>query len=81
MSKNKQEEEAQVQTTETHTSTAVPPAKGGDVITLTADTREQLQEDSLKYLADNPGAYALGATGYCAEIGKYTIKIKTKEEK
>ena len=57
------------------------PAKGGDVITLTADTREQLQEESLKYLADNPGAYALGAAGYCVEIGKYTIKIKTKEEK
>ena len=55
------------------------PAKGG-IITLTADTREQLQEDSLKYLADNPGSYALGAAGYCAEIGKYTIKIKTKEE-
>ena len=55
------------------------PAKGG-IITLTADTREQLQEDSLKYLADNPGAYALGAAGYCAEIGKYTQKIKTKEE-
>ena len=56
------------------------PAKGG-IITLTADTREQLQEDSLKYLAENPGAYALGAAGYCAEIGKYTQKIKTKEEK
>ena len=55
------------------------PAKGG-TITLTADTREQLQEDSLKYLADNPGAYALGAAGFCAEIGKYTLKIKTKEE-
>ena len=64
------EEQAQTQT----------PAKGVDVITLTADTREQLQEDSLKYLADNPGAYALGAAGYCAEIGKYTLKIKTKEE-
>lgn len=55
------------------------PAKGG-IITLTADTREQLQEDSLNYLAENPGAYALGATGYCAEIGKYTQKLKTKEE-
>ena len=55
------------------------PAKGG-LITLTADTREQLQEDSLKYLADNPGYYALGAAGYCAEIGQYTLKIKTKEE-
>ena len=55
------------------------PAKGG-IITLTADTREQLQEDSLKYLADNPCSYALGAAGYCAEIGKYTLKIKTKEE-
>ena len=78
MSKNKEtvpsgspaEEQAQTQA----------PAKGGDVITLTADTREQLQEDSLKYLAENPGSYALGAAGYCAEIGQYTLKIKTKEE-
>lgn len=75
MSKNKTVADGSPVSTETQQA----PAKGG-IITLTADTREQLQEDSLKYLADNPGSYALGATGYCAEIGKYTQKIKIKEE-
>ena len=49
MSKNKTVADGSPVSTETQQA----PAKGGDVITLTADTREQLQEDSLKYLADN----------------------------
>lgn len=56
------------------------PEKGSDITTLSADTREQLQEDALKYLADNPGSYPLGAAGYNAEIGKHTLKIKNKEK-
>ena len=75
----KKNEEAIAEQNVQQPETQQEPAKGG-IITLTADTREQLQEDSLKYLADNPGSYALGAAGYCAEIGQYTLKIKTKEK-
>lgn len=49
------------------------------IVTLTAKTREQLQDDAIQLIAAVGNAYA-GAAGYNAELGLYTITIKQKEE-
>ena len=51
-------------------------------VTLTAKTREELQEKTLALIASASGnAYAAGAAGYDASIDAYIIIIKTKEDK
>ena len=51
------------------------------IVTLTAQTREQLHEDALALIEAAEGnAYALGAAGFNPENGLFTITIKKKEE-
>ena len=49
-------------------------------VTLTAKTREQLQEDALQLIDAAKGKAYAGAAGYNAEIGLFTLTIQLKEE-
>lgn len=67
-------------TAENHTSTPLAELKEKGIVTLTAKTREQLQDDALQLIESAEGkAYADGAAGYDAICSAYKITIKLKE--
>ena len=58
----------------------VKPSSEG-IVTLTAMTREQLNEDSLAYLQSVEGrAYVCGCADYDYDRNVYFINIKIEEE-
>ena len=61
-------------------SSPIAELKDKGVITLTAKTREQLQEDALQLIDAAKGKAYAGAAGYNAEIGLFTLTIQLKEE-
>ena len=67
--------------TEFSPSAALAELERDNIITLTAKTREQLQDDALSLIAASEGrAYANGAAGYDADNGLHKIVIKLKDD-
>lgn len=67
-------------TTEETPADLLAELRTNGVITMSAQTNEQLQDEALAFIAANPGTYVTGAASYDMVQAIYTIKIKLKEE-
>lgn len=67
-------------TTEETPADLLAELRANGVITMSAPTNDQLQDEALAFIAANPGTYVTGAASYDMVQAIYTIKIKLKEE-